>query len=116
MSKFKVDYQQKLHDEKLHFIDIHDTGDDQQNEQDAWNELRRSLGIHRDNAYIQGRTSDVGLFDQKSEIEYRFIEQVPFWHSGSIEVLAKNEDAAIVEARAVLGGDIAIDNVEEIND
>lgn len=113
MKKFDVEYEQKLFSHELHFIDVEDTGDDRQNDQDAWNELRRQFGVHRDNAYIEGRSADVGIFGGTT-IEYRFIEKVPLWVPGTIEVLAKSKDAAIVEARAVLGGDIAIDNVEEV--
>lgn len=115
MSTFSVDYQQELFSDELHFIDVEDTGDHRQNDQDAWNALRREVGVHRDDAYIEGRRADISLFGGTT-IEYRFIEKVPLWVPGTIEVLAKDEDDAIVEARAVLGGDIAIDNVEEIND
>lgn len=114
MSTFSVEYQQKLFSDELHFIDVEDTDDDRQNDQDAWNELRRQFGVHRDDAYIEGRRADINLFGGTT-IEYRFIEKVPLWVPGTIEVLAKDEDAAIVEARAALGGDIAIDDVKEIS-
>lgn len=117
MTTFSVDYQQKLYDENLHIIDIRDTENDGQNDQDAWNELRRQTGVFRDNAFIKDRSAELPLSptDIKPDIRYRFIELVPVWVPGTIEVLAKNEDAAIVEARAIIGGDIAIDDVEEIS-
>lgn len=115
MKKFDVWYDQELLHSDLEFIDILDQGDEKANNKAAY----KALNAHRDGQVEKARivtweswadySHDHKLADY---LTYKFDVSYPVWVPGVIQVLAKNEEEAIAEAKRVMGN-IVVEEVLE---